>query len=303
MPPEFNSLISDLKNTVQTSFSIKGESKAWEPLWFEIEELVKDTIYETNLSDIGPAERKEIADRLKKNINSMYGQMLGQKSKELKTLSNFREGVFNKEKTLAKAMEERDANKDLVYTNKNGVPKEMGSKEVKEGLTYVEAAEKKMLKDKLGLTDEQTKQIGSHYEEDGIHDVSARKIYTVNGMDYRFYSDGNGHIVMESKKNGTKDWQVEKTAAQEREDNKPENVVDRYIKAKDISKLPPIDKKIPVGGGRFMQLNQSLWETRMDKKQLLLEWYQRDPEAAEAYFNSLPERQKEENPIKDRKKK
>ena len=214
LPDEFKDIVSFAENTIKAILNTKDNKDAYKEEYASTMNCVKDILYETNVADLDKTSMESLKKRVTLLINANLGGVLEKQKqykeyfedyKGQKTLSDYREGVWGKEKRMAQAMQERDANPDLVYTNQYGVKKGNFGNDVQQGLTRLEADERaelvKIIKSRTGK-DIPAGAISAAWENDGTHDIKARKIYTIDGVDYRFKSDDGKHIILEEKKNG-----------------------------------------------------------------------------------------------------
>ena len=250
LPDEMKDLLTSAENTIKTILNTKDNKDAYKEEYASTMNWVKDLLFEVNVSDLDRTSMESLKKRIIQGINSNLGGVL-EKQKQYKdyfddyegqkTLSDYRHGVTGYEGQMAKAMQERDANPDLVYTNQYGVKKDNSGRSIQEGLTRLEADERnelvKIIKNRTGK-DIKAGSIDAHYENDGTHDITARKIYTIDGVDYRFRSDDGKHIILEEKKNGEKEWTTSKTDAQQKKYDSVEEQAKRAVSNKNTDTIP-----------------------------------------------------------------
>ena len=321
LPAEFQDVIAFAQNVVTNTLNTKGNDDAYKEEINSTLELVHDIVFDADIKNAGPEAKKELKTRVIRAINANLGGVL-EKQKDYKeyfgkdyagldTLSDYREGVIeSKEARMAKAMKERDANPDLVYTKANGVEVPYA---MQEGLARLENDERSELKDliksRTGI-DVSDGDIKMSYESDGRNDVTARRRYTINGVNYRFRTEDGKHIILEEKKNGTKDWQTVKTVSQQNEYDSPKAVakrteteVESIINKKGWKKMP-----MPENGftytdedgkqqkltytdpeGEEKVINQTYWKhlRSNEKKRIIMDWMEKEPEAAKKWLDML----------------
>ena len=320
LPPDFQDVVSYAENVIKTTLNTKDDKDAYKEEFNSTMDLVYDIVFDADIKNMGPDAKKELKTRITRAINANLGGVL-QKQKDYKqyfenyegieTLSDYRIGVIKSDEArMAQAMKERDANPDLVYTKANGVEVPYA---LKEGLARLENDErgqlKELLKSRTGK-DISDGDIKMSYESDGRNDVTARRRYTINGMDYRFRTEDGKHIILEEKKNGTSDWQQVKTVSQQKEYDSPKAVAKRTEKEVEsiVNKTNWKKTSIPEGGftytdddgnqqkltytdpeGEEKVINQSYWKYLRagEKKRIIMDWMEKDPEAAKKWLDKL----------------
>jgi len=321
LPPDLQDIVSYAENVIKSTLNTKDDKTKYEEELNSTLDLVKDILFDADIKNAGPDAKKELKTRVTRAINANLGGVL-QKQKDYKeyfgkdyagieTLSDYREGVIQgKESRMAQAIKERDANPDLVYTKANGVEVPYA---MKEGLARLENDErselKELLKSRTGkdITDGDIKM---SYESDGRNDVTARRRYTINGMDYRFRTDDGKHIILEEKKNGTNNWQQVKTVSQQKEYDSPKAVAKRTEKEVEtiVNKTNWKKSTIPEGGftytdedgneqkltytdpeGEEKPITQIYWKylRANEKKRIIMDWMEKEPEAAKKWLDKL----------------
>ena len=321
LPADFQDVVTSAENVLKSALNTKDDKKKYEEELNSSLDLVYDIVFDADIKNMGPDAKKELKTRVIRALNANLGGVLekqkdykeyfGKDYEGIKTLSDYREGVIEgKEKRMAKAMKERDANPDLVYTKANGVEVPYA---LKEGLARLENDErseiKELIKSRTGK-DIADGDIKMSYESDGRNDVTARRRYTINGTDYRFRTEDGEHIILEEKKNGTSGWQQVKTVSQEKEYNSPKAVAKRTEKEVETIVNSTNWKKtnIPNGGftytdddgteqkltytdpeGEEKPITQTYWKylRANEKKRIIIDWMDKNPEAAEKWLSSL----------------
>ena len=321
LPPDFQDVVTSAENVLKSTLNTKDDKKKYEEELNATLDLVYDIVFDADIKNAGPEAKKERKTRVIRAINANLGGVLekqkdykeyfGKDYKGIETLSDYRIGVIEgKEARMAKAMQERDANPDLVYTKANGVEVPYA---LQEGLARLENDErseiKELIKSRTGK-DISDADINMHYESDGRNDVTARRRYTINGIDYRFRTEDGKHIILEEKKNGTTDWQTVRTVSQQKEYDSPKAVAKRTEEeVAGIVKQTNWNKtSIPAGGftytdddgnvqkltyttpdGEEKPINQAIWKHSRpnEKKRIILEFMDKNPEAAEKWLNSI----------------
>lgn len=321
LPPDFKDVINYAENVVKSTLNTKDDKEAYKEELNSTLDLVYDIVFDADIKSMGPDAKKELKTRVTRAINANLGGVL-QKQKDykqyfdkdyagLETLSDYREGVIQgKEARMAQAMRERDANPDLVYTKANGVEVPYA---MQEGLARLENDErgelKELIKSRTGINISDG-DIKMSYESDGRNDVNARRRYTINGTDYRFRTDDGKHIILEEKKNGTKDWKQVKTVSQQKEYDSPKAVTKR-TEAEVTSIVNKTNWKktsMPEGGftytdndgkekkltytdpeGEEKVITQTYWKYLRpnEKKRIIMDWMEKEPEAAKAWLDKL----------------
>ena len=321
LPPDFKDVINYAENVVKSTLNTKDDKEAYKEELNSTLDLVYDIVFDADIKSMGPDAKKELKTRVTRAINANLGGVL-QKQKDykqyfdkdyagLETLSDYREGVIQgKEARMAQAMRERDANPDLVYTKANGVEVPYA---LQEGLARLENDErseiKELIKSRTGK-DISDGDIKMSYESDGRNDVNARRRYTINGTDYRFRTDDGKHIILEEKKNGTKDWKQVKTVSQQKEYDSPKAVTKRTEEevTSIVNKTNWKKTSIPEGGftytdndgkekkltytdpeGEEKVITQTYWKYLRpnEKKRIIMDWMEKEPEAAKAWLDKL----------------
>ena len=290
LPPEYQDVVACAENCLKQVLNTKENKELYKEEYESTMDLVKDILFETKKSGTDNVSKEALKTRVLRAINANLGGIL-EKNKQYKeyfgkdyegisTLSNYKEGVFGKEKRMAQAMQERDAHPDLVYTDKHGDQKEYA---LSEGLSRLENDEKSELKKLLGVDDGD---ITMNYDHDGTHDILARRIYTVNGYDYRFTSDDGKTIKLEKKKNGTTKWEVSKTEKQQKKYDLDSGV--KAWKKTDMSQKPPIAVSRPAasGGGEMTQEEWAKMSASF-KTNIIKQYIKDNPEEATEWINSL----------------
>lgn len=320
------------ENLVKAVVNTKDDKTKYQEEINSTMDVVWDMLFETNISDLDTKAIQELKDRIARFINSKYGGVL-EKSKNLEdetkkmlkkstgvdTLQNYKEGVFGNEKTMAKALQEREANPDLVYKDQYGNVKPTYGKDIENGLTSLENAERKeiaaYIKQNTGFS-VNVKDIKGDYEEDGAYDYKATKVYTVVARDqygrpvdeyqYKLSSKDGEHITMQRKKKGSTEWEEVRTANQQEEYDKPKTTATRAVQQKDVSKIPSggftyMDKDGKVKKltytdpeGEEREISQTYWKylTATEKQRIIQQYIEYNPEAAQQWLDSLKDKKK-----------
>ncbi len=330
LPPDFKDVISLAESAIKSTLNTKDDNTKYEAEFNGIMDAVYDIVFDADIKNAGPDAKKELKARVIRAINANLGGVL-EKQKDYKqyfdedyagtkTLSDYREGVFeSKEARMAKAMQERDANPDLVYTKANNLEVPFA---LQEGLSRLENDErdelKQLIKAQTGR-DVDDGEIGMHYESDGRNDVTARRRYTIDGWDYRFKTDDGKHIILQKKKNGERGgneandntgWETVKTVSQQKEYDSPKAVAKRTEKevTSIVKKTNWKDTSIPTEGFTYTDdngnkqkltytdpegdekvINQAYWKRLRpaEKTRIIMDWMEKDPEAAEKWLKSI----------------
>lgn len=341
LPAPLQDVISTAESALEVALGSKDNDEA-----NAVMDAVYDLIYETPLKDLSETGIKDLKGRTVRLINARVGNVLEKKFKKegyfdnyagMDTLSNYQEGVFeSKEQRMAKAMYERDSNPDLVYTKANGLAVPFA---LTEGLSRLENDERGELKDLLisqigvegvkALIEKQTgkpvedldkdfsKIVNASYVSDGVNDVTAQRIYTIDGMDYKFNSPDGKTIVLQKKKNGYKPgtkeaypWETTKTVSQQKAYDSPKETAKRTEEEvkKIVNKTDWNNTEIPSGGftytddngkeqkltytdpdGEEKVINQAYWKRlrSKEKQRIIMEFMEKNPEAAKKWLDSL----------------
>ena len=333
LPPDLKDVISFAENAINATLNTKDNKKKYEEEFNGIMEAVYEIVFDADIKNAGPDAKKEIKARVIRAINANLGGVLekqkdykeyfGKDYEGIKTLSDYREGVIeSKEARMAKAMQERDANPDLVYTKENGLEVPFA---LQKGLASLENDErdelKQLIKAQTGR-DVDDGEIDMHYESDGKNDVTARRRYTIDGWDYRFRTEDGKHIILEKKKNSkpgdkaqneaqdNKGWEIVKTVSQQKEYDSPKAVTKRTEKevTSIVKKTNWKNTTIPAGGftytdddgkeqkltytdpeGEEKPINQSYWKLLRpaEKTRIIMDFMEKNPEAAEKWLKSI----------------
>lgn len=322
LPPDFQDVVEYAKNVISATLNTKGNNDAYKEELNGTLDIVKDILFDADIKNAGPEAKKELKARVTRAINANLGGVLekqkdykeyfGKDYEGIKTLSDYREGVIeSKEARMAKAMQERDANPDLVYTKANGVEVPYA---LQVGLARLENDErseiKQLIKSQTGK-DISDAEINMHYESDGRNDITARRRYTIDGVDYRFRTEDGKHIILEKKKNGTAgSWEQVKTLSQQKEYDSPKAVAKRTKEEVTgiVNKTNWKNTSIPAGGftytdengkeqkltytdpeGEEKVINQTYWKhlRANEKTRIILDFMEKNPEAAEKWLNSI----------------
>lgn len=320
LPTGFEDVITTAENVLKTTLNTKGDNSKYKEELSTTMGLVEDILFDTRIKGAGPEEIKQVKNQVIRAINAQLGGIL-EKNKEykdafedyagIKTLSNYREGVFeSKEERMAKAMVERDANPDLVYTKANGVVVPYA---LQEGLSRLEADErtelKSLIKSQTGknVSDGEIKMTYEH--DEGKDDVTAQRRYTIDGKDYRFSSKDGKHIILETKDNGKDNWHVIKTNSQQKEYDSPKASEDRIVnqfKEKNVTTIPKQGFTYTDENGKQQKLtytdpegeekaiSQTYWKylREGEREKIIREFIQKNPDAAQQWLNSLPSKKK-----------
>ena len=320
------------ENLVKAVVNTKDDKTKYQEEINATMDVVWDMLFETNISDLDTKAIQDLKDRTARFINSKYGGVL-EKSKAandatrkmlknatgLDTIRNYKEGVFGNEKTMARALQERDANPDLVYKDQYGNIKPTYKDDVEKGLTSLEAAEKKeiaaYIKQNTGFPLNE-RDIKGDYEEDGAYDYSANKIYTIVARDqygrpvdeyqYKLSSKDGEHITLQRKKKGSTQWEEVKTASQQQKYDSVDAQAQRVVEQKDVSTIPEggftyIDEDGTIQKftytdpeGEEKEISSAYWKyLRPKAKQAIIkEFIQKNPEAAKKWLNSLEDKKK-----------
>ena len=326
LPPDFQDVVNFAENVISATLNTQENKDAYKEELNSTMDIVKDILFDADIKNAGPEAKKELKTRVVRAINANLGGVL-QKQKDykqyfegyegIKSLSDYREGVKSDEERMAKAMKERDANPDLVYSMANGVEVPYA---LKEGLARLENDErsqlKALIKNQTGK-DVSDGEIKMSYESDGRNDVTARRRYTIDGWDYHFRTEDGKHVILEKKKNGKNpetqksyEWEQVRTVSQQKEYESPKAVTKRTeAEVKTIvNKIDWKKTEIPSGGFSYTDKNgnqhkltymdpsgeekvitQSYW-TRIrpkEKQRIIMEFMEKNPEAAEKWLNSI----------------
>lgn len=290
LPPTFQDVVSSAENMLKLAVNTKDNKEAYKDELNGVMDIVYDILFETNISDFDAKAQEQVKQRVARMINSKYGSVL-QKQKDYKWLkdetgieaiTNYKQGVFGQEKTLAKAMQARDSNQDIYYEDMYGNKKFFMGEDVQKGLTLIENEEKKLIAESIKYKtgkEINPDEIPSSYQSDGTHDVNARKVYTVNGMDYYFTSKDGKHVTMYEKKTGESEFHESMT---EKENKKYD--VDTGIEAwkkGDKNARPPITilNTNAAGGG---EMTATEWAMASDsfKTNIIKRWLKEEPQVA-----------------------
>ncbi|MCR5284867.1 MAG: hypothetical protein K6D95_04660 [Treponema sp.] len=305
LPYGFDDVISTAENVLKSTLNTKGDNDKYKEEFSSTMGLVTDLLFDTRLKGAGPEEIKAVKNRFIRALNANLGGVL-EKNKAYKDafedyagiekLSNYKQGVFeSREERMAKAIVERDDNPDLVYTNYNGVEVPYA---LQEGLSRLENDERTELKEQIKMQTGQDVKDGdikmTYEKEEGRDDVSARRIYTINKIDYRFRSEDGKHIILESKENGTKDWHVIRTASQQKEYDSPQSRLDRVKQEKNLEEIPKEGISYTDENGKTAKITYENWK-RMEalgRDLFIKDWLSWDPDAAQKWLDSLPDKKK-----------
>lgn len=330
LPPDFQDVVNYAENVISATLNTKDNKTKYEEEFNSTLDIVKDILFDMDIKNAGPEAKKEIKARVTRAINANLGGVLekqkdykeyfGKDYEGIKTLSDYREGVIeSKEERMAKAIRERDANPDLVYTKANGVEVPYA---LQEGLARLENDErseiKELIKSRTGK-DISDGDIKMSYESDGRNDITARRRYTIDGVDYRFRTEDGKHIILEKKKNGERGgdesndntgWETVKTVSQQKEYDSPKAVTKRTeAEVTSIVKKTNWNKtNIPAGGFTYTDengkqqkltyidpegdekvINQTYWKHLRpnEQKRIIMDWMEKEPEAAKAWLDKL----------------
>ena len=323
--PGMSEVISSAENMLKLILNSKDEKKYDEEAGRAMD-IVFDMLAEVDVSNMDKATVEAYKKRAAIAINSLYGGVL-EKQKDYKwlkkeegrieVLRDYKEGVFGNEGTMAKALQERAANPDLVYKDSNGTIIETYGEDLKPGLTSLEAAEKNQIKDYLkynaGLNIS-IKDIKGDYEADGVYDVNPNKIYTIVARDkngnpideyqYKLSSSDGKTITMERKKKGSTEWETVRTAKQQAKYDTPEATAERAVQKTnwEIAEIPAggftykdennQTKKLTFTDpeGEEKPITQNYWKylTTIEKKHIIQDYIEKNPEAAKKWIDSLP---------------
>ena len=330
LPPDLKDVIGFAESAIKSTLNTKDDKNKYAEEFNGIMDAVYDIVFDADIKNAGPDAKKELKARVIRAINANLGGVL-EKQKDYKqyfdkdyagtnTLSDYREGVFeSKEARMAKAMQERDANPDLVYTKDNGVEVPFA---MQEGLSRLENDErdelKQLIKAQTGR-DVEDGEIGMHYEGDGRNDVTARRRYTIDGWDYRFRTEDGKHIILEKKKNGesgsneandNSGWETVKTVSQQKAYDAPKAVAKRTEKevTSIVKKTNWKNTNFPAEGftytdddgsekkltyidpeGEEKVITQAYWKhlRPAEKTRIIMDWMEKEPEAAEKWLKSI----------------
>ena len=330
LPADFNDVIGFAENAIKATLNTKDDKTKYEEEFNGIMDAVYDIVFDADIKNAGPDAKKELKARVIRAINANLGGVL-EKQKDYKqyfdkdyagtkTLSNYREGVFEtKEERMAKAMQEREANPDIVYTKENGLEVPFA---LQEGLARLENDERDELKQLIkAQTGREIKDgdIDMHYESDGKNDVTARRRYTIDGVDYRFRTEDGKHIILEKKKNGERGgdesndntgWETVRTVSQQKEYDSPKAVTKRTEKEVEniVKKTDWKNTNIPAEGfsytddngkeqkltytdpdGEEKVINQTYWKHLRpnEKKRIIMDFMEKNPKAAKQWLDKL----------------
>ena len=312
--PGMSDIINTAENMLGTILNTKDDKKKYEEEAGRAMDIVFDMLSEVDISNMDKATVDEYKKRVAIMMNSLYGGVL-EKQKDYKwlkddksnldVLRDYKEGVFGNEATMAKALQERAANPDLVYKDRNQTIIETYGDDLKAGLTSLEAAEKSQLQDYLkynaGLKISD-KDIKSDYESDGVYDVNPNKIYTVVARDkngqmvdeyqYKFSSADGKHVTMERKKKGSTEWEPVRTVKQQEKYDSPRETAKRAVDNIDVSTVPPFElKNNGAVSGRF---SQEVWNgmSKTQKRNIIMSLLSQYPEEMQKWLDEQPDKSK-----------
>ncbi len=308
--PGMSEVINTAENMLGTILNTKDDKKKYEEEAGRAMDIVFDMLAEVDVSNMDKAAVEDYKKRVARMMNSLYGGVL-EKQKDYKwlkddvsnpeVLRNYKEGVFGNEATMAKALQERNANPDLVYKDSNQTIIENYGEDLKAGLTSLEAAEKAQIADYLkynaGLNINK-KDIKGDYEADGVYDVNPNKIYTVVARDehgrpvdeyqYKFSSFDGKHVTMQRKKKGSTEWETVRTAKQQEKYDSLRETANRAVDDIDVSKVPPFElKNYGAVSGRF---SQDVWNEmgKTQKRNIIMSLLKQYPEEMQKWLDEQP---------------
>ena len=300
LPPMMQDVVESAKNMLNACLGDEGAKEEINGVM----DIVYDMLFEVNISDFDAAQQKVYKDRIARAINSKYGSKL-EKDKNYKWLkdetsisaiTNYKQGVFGQEKALAQAMQARENNPDIYYKDMYGNDKFWMGEDVQNGLTLIENAERQMVADAIKYKtgkDIDPAEIPAAYESDGVNDVNARNIYTVDGNDYYFTSKDGKHVTMYEKKTGEKEWHEAKTKEQQEKYDSPRETAKRAIQDIDVSTVPPF--KVPASGVMpETQYSQKQWNSmnNIQKKNVIMSLLSKYPDEMQQWLDEQPDKKK-----------
>ena len=300
LPPMMQGVVVSAQNMLK---SCLGDEEAKEEI-DGVLDIVYDMLFEANISDFDAAQQKEYRDRAARAINSKYGSKLEKNKnykwlkdeKDISAITKYTKGVFRQEEKLAQAMQVRDNNPDIYYQDMYGNKKFFMGEDVQNGLTLIENEEREMIADVIKYkTGKQIKpdEIAATYETDGVNDVNARNIYTVDGHDYYFTSKDGKHVTMYEKETGTTEWHESKTKIQQEKYDSPRETAKRAIRDIDVSKVPPFEAP---GSGVIIsaKYSQEQWDemNNTQKKNIIMSLLRKYPEEMQKWLDEQPDKSK-----------
>jgi hypothetical protein len=306
LPPSFSNVIKNAENVVSSIVNTKEDKNLYKAEMDKLSDWLYDLLFETNVSDLDGPELEKLNKRVATAINSIYGGVL-EKQKDyewlkkepgMEAVTGYKEGVIGNEKRLAQAIQARDKNPDLWYKDMYGTNKRLYGNDIESGLTWVEAAEKKeiakYLKYNEGI-DIDTDTIGGQLDEEGSHDIQARKVYTVGNKQYRFRSDDGKNVIMEEKGLGKDagDWKQVRTAKAQEKYDSPRETAKRAVQDIDVSTVPPFE--VP-GSGMIpkVKYSQKQWDdmNNVQKKNVIMSLLKKYPEEMQEWLDQQPDKAK-----------
>lgn len=278
-------------------------------------DIVHDMLMEVDVSRLDKATVDAYVKRTAIAFNSLCGGVL-EKQKNYKwledeegnitALRDYKVGVFGNEATMAKALQERENNPDLVYKDSRQKITEAYGEDIGKGLTSLEAAEKDEIASYLKYNSNlniSKADIKGDYEEDGTYDVKANKIYTVVARDkngqpvdeyqYKFSSDDGKHVTMQRKKKGETKWETVKTSKQQEKYDSPRETAKRAVQDIDVSTVPPFE--VPATGVMpKVKYTQKEWNemNNVQKKNIIMSLLQKYPEEMQSWLDKQPDKSK-----------
>lgn len=304
LPPSFQNVIKNAETVVGTIVNTKDDKNLYKAEMDKLSDWLYDLLFETNVSDLDGPELEKLNKRVATAINSIYGGLLEKqkdyswlkKEPSMKAITGYEEGVIGNEKRLAQALQARDANPDLWYKDMYGTDKRLYDSKTEAGLTYIEAAEKqeiaKYLKYNEGV-DVDIGTIGSQLDEEGAHDIQARKVYTVGNNQYRFRSDDGKTVIMEKKPVGSDKWEQTKMAKEQEKYDSPRQTAKRAVQDIDVSKVPPFE--VPGSGVIISaKYSQEQWNemNSVQKKNIIMKLLKKYPDEMQEWLNEQPDKKK-----------
>lgn len=209
---------------------IKNEEKALTELIKENklengEELVSDhlTLLWDILNSFKLKDQKAIEERigiLRTERNAIAGKKLDLVRKNQKTGNlDFQEGAWGNEKKLAEALELMEQNPDMVYTDRYGNTRTSLFANGSEGIERLDNAQLNQLAKVLGRNVDELKKVTTvEFEKDGKDDVTALRIFNVEGNQYRMRGS-NGKLTIQ-KKNKNGEWEKVNTVSEQKAEEK-----------------------------------------------------------------------------------
>lgn len=288
-PEGAKGIMDSQKNLINALCKAKNEDNAGEAEMIYSQELeyLWDSFNELKSADFTPEKLKEIKDKSTARINGLLGDTLNLVRINPETgKSKYEYGVFTSdERLMAKAIQQRDST-DIAYTDENG--KKRFLQGTQEGLKPLENAEKNMVMQLSGVTDESDISAFNESTKSG-DDINARNIYqTPDGSQYRFSSADGKKITVEKKSGVNGEWQkIDTPKTAEKKENKEIKRQERKTvkTADEISVNDAIEKS----QGKPPKSNITNWDSLPESgKQMILQQIKKDnPKEFLNWYNNL----------------